>query len=94
MLKLVFPRIFALSVNKGGKVKDFGCWINNTWSWKIVLRRRLFGWELQQWYDVCSLLKGFVVRDNLKDSLIWKGSTSGMYSAKQYCKSVLSFHEF
>ena len=35
-------------------------------------------------------VKGICYYDNLKDSLIWKESTSGMYSAKQYCKYVLS----
>ena len=56
-----------------------------------MLRRRLFGWELQQWHDLCSILKGFVVCDSLKDTLIWKGSTSGRYSTKQFCKSMLNF---
>ena len=31
MLKYAFPRIFALSVNKLGKVKEFGFWSNNAW---------------------------------------------------------------
>ncbi|XWS10695.1 hypothetical protein CRYUN_Cryun38cG0019600 [Craigia yunnanensis] len=70
VLKLVFLRIFALSVNKDGKVKDFGYWINNTWSWKINHRRKLFEWELHHWHDLWSLLKRYVVSDNLKDSLI------------------------
>ncbi|XWS42552.1 hypothetical protein CRYUN_Cryun16bG0024100 [Craigia yunnanensis] len=51
--------------------------------------RRLFGWELHQWSDLCSILKGIEVCNTLKDSFIWKGSTSGRYSASLYCKSVL-----
>ena len=43
VLKVTFPRIFVLSVNKLGKVKDFGFWRNNVWHWEISLRRRLFG---------------------------------------------------
>ncbi|XWS63915.1 hypothetical protein CRYUN_Cryun06bG0142500 [Craigia yunnanensis] len=43
VLKLVFPRTFALSTNEGGKVKKFGSWNNKVWQWKILLRRRLFG---------------------------------------------------
>ncbi|XWS39169.1 hypothetical protein CRYUN_Cryun18bG0027000 [Craigia yunnanensis] len=38
----------------------------------------------------CSTLEGYVVCKNLKDSLIWKGSSNGEYSAKQYCKFALS----
>ena len=68
MLRLAFPRIFALAANKEGKVRDFGRWINNYWSWKIVLRRRLFDWELYQWHEICEMLKMYVVSDNFKDS--------------------------
>ncbi|XWS54083.1 hypothetical protein CRYUN_Cryun10bG0058400 [Craigia yunnanensis] len=90
VLKLVFPMIFALLVNKEGKVRDFGRWINKSWSWNIVLRRSLFGWELHLSSKICVILKGFVVCDNLKDSFIWKGSSSGRYSASLYCKSILN----
>ena len=98
VLKSAFPRIFALSTNKEGKVREFGSWCNNVWHWTILLRRRLFGWELHQWSELLSFLKGFVVCDKVKDSLIWKGSTSGRYSANLYAKSVLcsspSYEEF
>ena len=70
VLKRAFPQIFALSVNKEGKVRDFGSWINNYWSWKIILKRRLFDWELYQWSDICEILKRSIVCDNLKDSYI------------------------
>ena len=72
VLRLAFPRIFALAANKEGKVRDLGRWINNYWSWKIVLRRRLFDWELYQWHEICEMLKMYVVSDNFKDSYIWK----------------------
>ena len=88
VLKDVFPRIFALSVNKLGKVKEFGTLSINGWQWEIPLRRRLFGWELHQWSVLMSLLKGHVVCDSFKDSFVWKGSTSGKYSVYLYCKSV------
>ena len=52
------------------------------------MRRRLFGWEHQQWSDLISLLKEFVACDAFKDSLVWKGSTSGRFSINLYCKSV------
>ena len=83
-----FPRIFVLSVNKLGKVKDFGFRNNNVWHWEISLRRKLFGWELQQWSNLLSTLKRFVVYDSFKDSFVWKGSPSGKYSVNLYCKLV------
>ncbi|XWS41090.1 hypothetical protein CRYUN_Cryun17cG0050600 [Craigia yunnanensis] len=69
-LCIIFPRIFILSANKEGKINEFGSWINAKWVWRIVLRMRLFGWEIQQWLDFFSTLKGHVVCDNLNDSLI------------------------
>ena len=89
MLKSTFPRIYALSTNKFGRVHEFGRMRNNVWHWKILLRRRLFGWELQQWSDLLFSLREFVVCDKLKDSLIWKGAPNGKYSTNLYCKSVL-----
>ena len=90
VLRLAFPRIFALAANKEGKVRDLGRWINNYWSWKIVLRRRLFDWELYQRHEICEMLKMYVVSDNFKDSYIWKGSSSGRYAASLYCKYMLN----
>ncbi|XWS13282.1 hypothetical protein CRYUN_Cryun36dG0024100 [Craigia yunnanensis] len=90
--KSAFPRIFALSVNKDGKVQEFGSGNKYSWSWKMAVRRRLFGWEIQQWNDLCSILKESAVCHNLKDPLIWKGSTSGLYSVKKYCKSMTNFY--
>ncbi|XWS71346.1 hypothetical protein CRYUN_Cryun03dG0130400 [Craigia yunnanensis] len=36
-------------------------------------------------------LVGFVFCDSLKDSLIWKGSSSGVYSANIFSKAILRF---
>ncbi|XVE62137.1 hypothetical protein DITRI_Ditri06bG0094700 [Diplodiscus trichospermus] len=47
ILKFSFPRIFALAVNKEGRVKEYGNFVNNVWGWNITLRRRLFGWKMQ-----------------------------------------------
>ena len=41
-LKDLFPRIYALTVNKTGMVHKFGQWIDGIWSWNIELRRLLF----------------------------------------------------
>ncbi|GMI79579.1 hypothetical protein HRI_001627200 [Hibiscus trionum] len=47
-LQIIFLRVFALSINKSGKVLDFGSKINLSWVWNIVLRRRLFDWEVER----------------------------------------------
>ncbi|XWS31445.1 hypothetical protein CRYUN_Cryun23aG0076500 [Craigia yunnanensis] len=53
-------------------------------------RRQPFDWELQQWNDFMSILKDYLVCNNWKNTLIWKGSSSGEYSVKCFCKSVMS----
>ena len=70
MLKSMFSRVFASAMNKVGKVKEYGCWTNKHWSWKVDLRMRLFDWELQQWNDFMSILKDYLVCNNWKDTLI------------------------
>ncbi|XVF37794.1 hypothetical protein REPUB_Repub20aG0041400 [Reevesia pubescens] len=80
VLKLSFPRIFALAVNKGKRVKEFGIRHNNLWSWDIVLRRNLFDWELHQWATFLSTISNYVMCSNMDDSLIWKGSSKGALS--------------
>ncbi|XVE78509.1 hypothetical protein DITRI_Ditri13aG0150800 [Diplodiscus trichospermus] len=86
ILKLSFPRIYALAVNKGGKVKEYGNVTNNKWHWKIDLRRRLFNWEIHQWSNLIKIIDEFVVCENLEEKLIWKGSASGYYTVNQFCK--------
>ncbi|KAE8663292.1 RING-H2 finger protein ATL79-like [Hibiscus syriacus] len=48
-LKDLFPRLYALSINKMGKVVEFRA--NNAagWVWDIQMRRNLLDWEIEQW---------------------------------------------
>ncbi|XVE55885.1 hypothetical protein DITRI_Ditri03aG0193100 [Diplodiscus trichospermus] len=71
------------------KVKEFGYWVDNNWQWKIILRNRLFNWEVQQWEELCSVLKDECICDKLSVAFIWKHSTTGGYSTKSFCKKVL-----
>ncbi|KAK2651636.1 hypothetical protein Ddye_011492 [Dipteronia dyeriana] len=48
-LKRAFPRIFALASKKEGTVSEFGRWDTDEWIWDVQLRRRIFGWETEQW---------------------------------------------
>ncbi|XVF84598.1 hypothetical protein PTKIN_Ptkin17bG0050200 [Pterospermum kingtungense] len=62
--------------------------LDNKWVWNICLRRNLFGWESNQWDQFLRVLNEYEVCRNFSDSIIWKRSTSGLYSARQYCKDV------
>ncbi|OMO71257.1 reverse transcriptase [Corchorus capsularis] len=88
ILKDNFPRIFVLTVNKNAKIGEFGVWIEDKWEWKIHLRRCLFDWENFQWVGLIALLDNVTLSHEFKDKLIWKHSSSGLYSVKEFYKFV------
>ena len=49
----------------------------------LYLKRGSLDGNYNSLLDFCSTLKDHVACDNLKDSLIWKGAASGIYSTKQ-----------
>ncbi|XVF42758.1 hypothetical protein PTKIN_Ptkin01aG0390000 [Pterospermum kingtungense] len=85
ILKFVFPRIFALALNKEGFVKEFGSVVNGVWEWSIHLQRPLFDWERTQWDMLMVSIQEFHINEGLEDNLIWKSSTSGKYLVKDFC---------
>ncbi|EOY31812.1 Uncharacterized protein TCM_038999 [Theobroma cacao] len=77
ILKDEFPRLFALAVNKNGKLNEFGVWTEVVWQWRIELRRNLFGWEPNQWSNLWGHLQVHTLSKELDDKVIWKATTSG-----------------
>ncbi|XVF41637.1 hypothetical protein PTKIN_Ptkin01aG0295900 [Pterospermum kingtungense] len=69
ILKFRFSRTYALAVNKEGKVREFGHFVNGVWRWKIVVRRPLFNWELDQWSRLMVIINKCKVTDALRDRL-------------------------
>ncbi|KAE8713501.1 hypothetical protein F3Y22_tig00110206pilonHSYRG00009 [Hibiscus syriacus] len=88
-LKLLFPRIFALSTNKLGTVVDFGSFDSNGWGWNIQTRRSLCDWEIEQLAELLDMLKNINLLEHLEDCLLWDGSGEGLFSVKA-CRRVLS----
>ncbi|KAK2635548.1 hypothetical protein Ddye_030340 [Dipteronia dyeriana] len=70
-LEVVFPRIYALAVNKTGMVSEFGNWIGSVWDWQVATRRPILGWEESVWFIFLSELDKFRIRKPNPDSLIW-----------------------
>jgi hypothetical protein len=68
-LKLVCPRLYALAAYKEGVVADFGMWINSVWSWKVPLRRPVFGWEKREWDILMVILGCFNMQSLVSDSI-------------------------
>ena len=45
ILKSLFPRLFALSLQKNLLISQMGEWIEDSWAWNIRWRRGLYEWE-------------------------------------------------
>ncbi|OMO53991.1 reverse transcriptase [Corchorus capsularis] len=78
ILKQDYPRIFALVVNKTGKVEEFGNWSRGMWNWNIVLRRSVFDWERDQWDKFLTVIHGTFISEDDPDKLIWKNAASDL----------------
>ncbi|GMI85885.1 hypothetical protein like AT4G29090 [Hibiscus trionum] len=88
-LMFSFPRIFALSSNRYGKVVDYGTKLQWGWEWRIDHRRILFDWEVDQWNSLMNLLNN-VKSDGFElDCLVWTGSADGSFSVKNGFKTVM-----
>ncbi|KAL4346365.1 hypothetical protein GQ457_17G012800 [Hibiscus cannabinus] len=87
-LKVAYPRIYALSSRKEGKVVEFGSKLNGFWEWNIPLRRRLFDWEIETWERFINALDVASRSLESKDCLRWSGSSSGHYRPKSFCELV------
>ena len=88
VLEAAFPRIYALAKNKKGKIVEYGEWSEDRWVWRVQLRRNLFDWELNQWEELLALLDNVSLYPNFKDKLIWKYSSFGKYTAKDFFNFV------
>ncbi|KAE8663132.1 putative AP2/ERF domain-containing transcription factor [Hibiscus syriacus] len=88
-LKIQFPRIFALSTNKRGKLVEFGGFVANGWVWNIQLRRNLCDWELDQWLSLMLLINNITPNESVADFLGWSGKGNGLFSVKS-CRMTIS----
>ncbi|KAE8673291.1 RNA helicase family protein isoform 2 [Hibiscus syriacus] len=90
-LKMLFPRIFALSPIQGGKVADFGSFDSNGWEWNIRTRRNLCDWEVVQLVELLDRLKDIKLTESLEDCLLWDGVGEELFSVKAFPPRVEAF---
>ncbi|KAK2654685.1 hypothetical protein Ddye_014541 [Dipteronia dyeriana] len=81
-LKGAFPRILALSSNKEGVIKEFGCWEGSKWLWDVKLRRQPFEWERDQWNCFVLSLDNIIIRKRFQDTLAWTHCSNGLFSMR------------
>ncbi|KAE8689350.1 Pescadillo-like protein [Hibiscus syriacus] len=81
-LKDRFPRLFALSNNKGGKVAEFRLYNDSGGVWDIQTKRNLVDWEVEQWLQLISLLNSYSLSLVEDDCWVWLGTGEGCFTAK------------
>jgi len=86
----LFPRLFLISSQKGVMVNEVGEWVNGSWRWNFLWRRRLFSWEETLLQDLKVILTPIAPSHSFEDKWIWCADTSGAYSAKASYKAIMS----
>ncbi|KAE8660119.1 hypothetical protein F3Y22_tig00116958pilonHSYRG00105 [Hibiscus syriacus] len=86
-LKDRFPRLFALSNNKEGKVAEFRLHNDAGWVWDIQTRKNLVDWEVEQWRQIISLWNNSSLSLVEEDCWIWLGNGEGCFTAKSCLKA-------
>ncbi|KAL8461664.1 hypothetical protein ACS0TY_032954 [Phlomoides rotata] len=71
-LKIRYPRLYHLCINKNAKINEMGVWISEEWQWNWNWRRYLFGREI-----------GMLDNLMLTDSWSWGRSADGAFKTKE-----------
>ena len=82
ILKGIFPRIFAISLQKNSHISQMGEWNGSSWLWRLLWRRALYDWEFE---EVCILQH--IIEQNRptieqEDGVYWKNSGYLSYPTK------------
>ena len=88
-LKVLFPRLYLVSLDQGKVLGEMGVWENNGWSWRLRWRRPRFTWESAMEEELLSLIIRKTLRKDRNDVLMWNGEQDGEFSVKS-AYSILS----
>ncbi|GKV11786.1 hypothetical protein SLEP1_g23006 [Rubroshorea leprosula] len=81
-LRDLFPRLFALSVKKEGKVSEMGYWEERKWSWRLEWRRGTLGREKDEEEMLEKMLEGVNLKEGAGDVWKWVHGLDGKYGVK------------
>ncbi|PKI50016.1 hypothetical protein CRG98_029603 [Punica granatum] len=79
-LRIQFPSLFQISMNKEARVGDIFCLSNGVWS--LFFSRNLYGFELQSLSSFFSKIYSDFKRSEGPDNMQWKLMKSGKFSVK------------
>ncbi|GKV29432.1 hypothetical protein SLEP1_g38359 [Rubroshorea leprosula] len=81
-LRDLFPRLFALSVKKDGKVFEMGIWEKGRWWWRMEWRRGTIGREKDEEVLLEKVLEGVKLKEGAGDVWKWIHVMDGKYGVK------------
>ncbi|KAJ4839691.1 hypothetical protein Tsubulata_006579 [Turnera subulata] len=93
-LKVLFPRIFSLSLCKAESVQYCLSQESQLPRWLHSWRRLLRDWELSEVEEIKNYVDGISLRPASEDCRVWRGGVSGCYSVRlgrSYIYSSLGF---
>lgn len=81
-LGVKFSRLFSVSVQQEGCIRDMGRWGGGGWEWDLRWRRNLFEWEKELLADLLQAIGVVSVIRDKRDSWCWTLDSSGGYTVK------------
>ena len=81
-LCLLYPRIFALSLDHGRTMREVGVWEDSTWNWQLRWRRVRFAWEVVQEEEMVSKISMYSFNRSFQDRQVWSGESSGEFTMR------------
>lgn len=88
-LRDLFPRLYYISNNKEGKIKDMGYWDGGRWIWEIRWLREIREREQCKVEELLGLLRDISPTIDAPDRWRWLGSPSGCFSVRDAYKKIV-----
>ena len=71
ILKCIFPRLFAISIQRNSQISQIGEWVENSWVWRLQWRRPLYEWELEDVRVLQQIIHHKGPRREEEDGVLW-----------------------
>ena len=88
ILKTIFPRLFALSLQQNYFINQMGEWNDNLWTWNITWRRRLYAWEIEEMHTLQHIIEQKRLSSMREDGVYWKYSGVLKYPTKSIAANM------
>ncbi|KAF1886047.1 hypothetical protein Lal_00021328 [Lupinus albus] len=86
ILKILFARLFHVTIDKDALVSSMGEWRNGVWIWKRSWRRSLFLWKQEEYDKLIKFLESSGPQVDAIDGWIWIHNKDSQYSVSNAYK--------